>query len=56
MNKNITIYRPKRKYNRPRYAKAIGPNETFTYTDVDICVQVTNTSDKTVYLRKDWLK
>lgn len=52
MNQNITIYRPKRKYNKPRYAMEIPAGEVRNFTDANIQVQVVNNSNKTVYLRK----
>ena len=53
MNKNIKIYRPKRKYNKPRYAMEIPPMETRTYSTSTITVQVFNNSKKVIYLRQE---
>lgn len=49
---NLIIYKPKRKYNRPRKALAINPKNSLITSWLGVNITITNNSDKTIYVKE----
>ena len=49
--RNVKIYRPKRKYNKPRYSIAIASGQQIIFYTGKIRIQITNNGYSTAYYR-----